>query len=142
LKAVGRSAGLVSTAAEEADAGGLELRAMARHCSSGFDSAGAGGHGEMFTTNEDVTGGSGDANDGRCRVFYVERDQFVGLVTGMQFDDAGRDSRTPRSMAPLLPVMPMAVRPRQDGMRFQAERFDFVADEADLFVRGVVLHDY
>jgi hypothetical protein len=27
-------------------------------------------------------------------------------------------------------------------MGFQAERFDFVADGANLFVRGVGLHDY
>ena len=38
--------------------------------------------------------------------------------------------------------MPMAVRPDAgDGMGFEAERFDAVADGADLFVGGVGLHD-
>jgi len=38
--------------------------------------------------------------------------------------------------------MPMAVLAgARDGVGFQAEGFDFVADGADLFVRGVGLHD-
>ena len=40
---------------------------------------------------------------------------LYGLLTGMHSMTPGRDSRMPRSMAPWLPVMPMAVR-RDPGM--------------------------
>src|SRR5213595_827114 len=40
---------------------------------------------------------------------------LYGLLTGIHSTTPGRDSRMPRSMAPLLPVMPMAVR-RDLGM--------------------------
>ena len=56
---------------------------------------------------------------------------LYGLVTGMHSMTPAMDSRTPRSTAPLLPVMPMAVRPEpgmgcafrpRDSMRSQTAR--------------------
>jgi hypothetical protein len=60
----------------------------------GFDGAGAGGHGEMLAADEDVTGRSGDADDGGI-LFDVEGDEFIGLGDRDAFDYAGHGFEDP-----------------------------------------------
>src|SRR5262249_50304602 len=72
----------------EADAGWFEL---ARDCEAlrfGFDGAGAGDQSEMRAADEDIAGGSGDADDG-VLFLSVTTDKFVGFADGNAFDHAG-----------------------------------------------------
>ncbi len=68
LEAVGRGARLIGTAAEQAHTGRFELLGDGEALFFGFDGAGTGDHGDMRASDEDVSRGSGDANDG---VFFL-----------------------------------------------------------------------
>jgi len=75
----------------------------------GLHGAGASNQGDVFSAHEDVAPRRRDAQNA---VFFlgVAADQFVGLADRDALDDAGKGLKDARSMAPLLPVMPMAVR--------------------------------
>src|SRR5208283_104193 len=88
LEGVGAGARLVGAAAEESDAGGLELLGYGETLLFGFDSAGASDHSDVRATNEDITGRGGNFDDG-VLFFDVAGDEFVGLGDGDTFDDAG-----------------------------------------------------
>ncbi len=64
LKTVGRGARLVGASTKEANAGGFELRGDGEALLFRLDGTGTGNHGEMLAADEDVTGRSGDADDG------------------------------------------------------------------------------
>src|SRR5208283_2909239 len=141
LEGVGAGARLVGAAAEESDAGGLELLGYGETLLFGFDSAGASDHSDVRATNEDITGRGGNFDDG-VLFFDVAGDEFVGLGDGDTFDDAGHGFENAE-------VDDTGISGDADGgaagaghgMSFEAERFDAVADGADLVVGGVGLHD-
>ena len=64
LEGVRRSARLVGAAAEEMNAGGLELLGDGEALLFGFYGAGTGNDGKMRTADKDFAGGGGDADDG------------------------------------------------------------------------------
>jgi len=141
LEGVGRSARLEGAAAEEADTGGLELFGDSEALLFGFNGAGAGGDGEMRAADEDVSRGSGDADDGGFG-FDFERNEFIRLGDGNTFDDAGHgfeDAEVERAF--VAGDADSGAAGPGHGMRFEAERFDFFADGADLGFGGVGLHD-
>src|SRR5882762_7892240 len=125
LKAVRRSAGLVSAAAEEARAGF-------------FDAL---GDSDVLAADDDVSRGRRDPKDA-VFFFRIAADELVRLAyrdafadTGHGFEDAevhgafvagDADGRSNRA---------------GDRVRFEAEAFDALADFSDLFLGGVRLHD-
>ena len=141
LEGVGRRARLVGAAAEEADARGLELLGDGEALLFGFDGAGAGGHGEMRTADQDVSGRRGDADDGGFG-FDVERDELVGLGDGNAFDDAGHGFEdTEVDGVFIAGDADGGAAGAGDGVGFEAKGLNFFADRADLGFRGVGLHD-
>jgi len=141
LKAIRRGAGLESATAKEAHTGGLELFGDGEALLFGFDGAGASGHGQMRTADENVTRRRGDADDGGVG-FDVERDKFVGLGDGNAFNDAGHGLEDTEIHSALVAGdADRGASGTGDGMRFKAEGFDFFADGADFGFRGVGLHD-
>ena len=96
----------------------------------------------MFAADEDVTHGSGNADDGGVG-FNVEGNEFVGLGDGDAFDYARKGFEDAEvDGAVVAGDADGGAASAGDRMGFQAEGFDFVADGADLFVGGVGLHDY
>jgi hypothetical protein len=141
LEAVRRGARFVGAAAEESDTGGLELFGDGEALFFGFHGAGAGDHGEVRSTDEDVSRGSGDADDGGF-CFYVEADEFVGLGYGNAFDDAGHGFKDAEIDGAIVTGDADGGPARAgDWVGLETQRFDFVADRADLFVGSVRLHD-
>ena len=88
LEGVRRGARLVGSAAEEVDAGGLELLGDGEALLFGFDGARTSNDGEMRAADENFARWSGNAND---RVFFlnVAGNEFVGLGDRDAFDHAG-----------------------------------------------------
>jgi hypothetical protein len=141
LKAVRGSAGLVGAAAEQAAAGFGDALGDGEALKFGFDGAGASNHGDMLAADEDVAKGSGNAKDG---VFFlgVAADELVGLAdrdaldySGQGFEDAEIDSA----------IVPGDANGGAggagNGVSFEAEAFDALADGPDLLFGGVRLHD-
>ena len=136
-----RSARLVGASAEETHTGGLELLGDGEALLFGFDGAGTGDHGDVRAADENFTGGSGDGDDG---IFFLDvaGNEFVGLGDGNAFDDAGHGFEDAEiDGAVVAGDADGGASGAGDGMRFEAERFDFFADGADLFFGGVGLHD-
>ena len=107
----------------------------------GFDGARSGDHGDVGTAYEDVTGRSGDADDG-VLFLDVAGDEFVGLGDGNAFDDAGHGFEDAEiDGAVVAGDADGGASGAGDGMSFKAEGFDAVADCADLLFSGVGLHD-
>ena len=74
--------------------------------------------------------------------FDVAGDEFVGLGDGNAFDDAGHGFENAEvDGAVIAGDADGGAAGAGDGMGFEAEGFDAVADGADLFVGGVGLHD-
>jgi hypothetical protein len=141
LETVGRSARLIGAAAEETNAGGLELLGDGEALLFGFDSARSGNHGDVGAADEDVAGRSGDADDG-VLFLDVARDEFVGLGDGNAFDDAGHGFENAEIDGAVVAGNADGGASRAgDGMSFKAKGFDAVADGADLLFGGVGLHD-
>jgi len=134
-KAVRGSARLVGAATEQTNAGGFEAaRQTAMHCSFPTPPRGRGpGPNERrcaFRPTRTSPDGVGILKNG---VFFFSRSRLTSLYG---FADRNAfpttpdiDSSTPKSIEPLLPVMPMAVR-SEPGIRvgFQTQGFDPVAD--------------
>src|SRR5713101_2347363 len=87
LKTVGRSAGLVRTAAEKARAGFFDAFGDSEALFLGFDGARPGDKSHVPAANDDFAGRSGDSKDG-VLFLGVAADQFVRLADGDAFDDA------------------------------------------------------
>ena len=141
LKRIGGSAGLVGAAAEEVNTGGLELRGDGKTLVFGFDGARASDHGDVRAADEDVAGRCGDFDDG---VFFLDvaRNEFVGLSDRDALDDAGHGFENAEiDFAGVAGDANGGAGGAGDGMRFEAEGFDAVADVADLLLGGVRLHD-
>jgi len=141
LETVRRSARLVGTAAEETHASGLELLGDGEALLFGFDGARSSDHGDVRAADENVTGRSGDADDG-VFFFDVARDEFVGLGNGNAFDDTGHGFENAEvDGAVVAGDADGGASGAGDGMSFKAKGFDAVADGADLLFGGVGLHD-
>jgi hypothetical protein len=141
LKRVGRSAGLVGTAAKEAGAGGLQLFGNGEALLLCFDSAGAGNHGDVPSANEDVPGRSRDFDD-RVLFLHIARNELVGLGNRNAFDDAGHGLEGAEvDGAGIAGDTDGGATGAGNGVGFQAEGFDAFADGTNLFFSGVRLHD-
>jgi len=141
LKGIGRSAGFVGAAAEKMDAGGLQLLGDGEALVVGFHGAGSSDHGDVLAANEDIPRGSGDFDDG---VFFLDvaGDEFIGLGDGNTFDDAGHGFENAKiDDAGIARDADGGAAGAGHGMGFETERFDAIADGADLVVGGVGLHD-
>ena len=141
LEGVRRSARLVSAAAEETNAGGLQALGDGETLLFGFNGARTGNQSDVGTANEDVARRSGNADD---RIFFLDvaGDEFVGLGDGDAFDDAGHGLENAEVDGTVVAGDADGGASRtRDGMSFEAEGFDAVADGADLFFGGVGLHD-
>src|SRR6202166_4646560 len=88
LKTVRGSARFVGAAAEKFYAGFLDAFGSGEALLFGFYRARAANQANVFSTEEDVAGRSGNAQDG-VFFFDIAADQFVGLADRNAFDDAG-----------------------------------------------------
>ena len=141
LKAVRRSARLVGASTKEADAGGLELRGGGQALLFGFDSAGSSNHGEMRSTDEDVSRGSGNADNG-VFLLNVATDQFVGLGDGNAFDDAGHGFENAEIDGTIVAGdADGGAASAGNGVGLEAESLDAVTDVLNLLFGGVGLHN-
>jgi len=141
LEGVGRSPGLVRASAEKARARGFQAFGDGEALRFGFDGAGAGDKSEVGTSGEDVSGRSGDADDG-VFFFDIAGDEFVGLGDGNAFDDTGHGFQNAKvDGAVVAGDADGGASGAGDGMGFEAEGFDAIADGADLFLGGMGLHD-
>lgn len=123
------------------NAGGFELLRDGEALLFGFHRAGTGDHGDVRTADFHFTGGSGDGEDG-IFFFDVAGNEFVRLGDGDAVDDAGHGFENAEvDGAGVAGDADGGASNAGDGMRFEAERFDFVANGADLCVGGVGLHD-
>jgi len=141
LEGVRRSARFVSAAAEETNARGLQALGDGQTLLFGFNGAGTGNQSDVGTANEDVARGSGNADD---RIFFLDvaGNEFVGLGDGDAFDDAGHGLENAEVDGIVVAGdADGGASGARDGMSFEAEGFDAVADGADLFFGGVGLHD-
>ena len=141
LEGVGGSAGLVGAAAKQAHTGGFKLLGDGEALLFGFDGAGTGDHGDVVAADENIAGGSGDFDDG---VFFLDVAgyEFVGLGDGDAFDDAGHGFEGAEiDGAGVAGNANGRAAGAWNGVSFEAERLDAVADGADLFFRGMGLHD-
>ena len=142
LEAVGRGAGFVGATSEEVDACGLELLGDGEALLLSFDCAGASDHGEMRSTDKDIAGGSGNADDSGLG-FYVEAYEFVGLGYGNAFDDAGHGFEDAKiDSAVVTGDADGSATGAGNRVGFEAEGFDFVTDRTDLFFGSVRLHNH
>src|SRR5467141_2431861 len=141
LKAVRRSAGLVSAAAEEARAGFFDALGDSQALLLGFHGAGACDESDVLAADDDVSRGRRDPKDA-VFFFRIAADELVRLA----YRDAFAD---PRHGLEDAEVHGALVAGDADGrsnragdrVRFEAEAFDAPADFADLFLGGVRLHD-
>ena len=141
LEGVGRGARFVGAAAEEFDAGGLELFSNGEALLFGFDSAGTGDHGDMLAADEDVAGRSGDTDDG-VFLLNVAGDELVGLGDGDALDDAGEGFKSAEiDSAGVAGDADGGAAGTGDGVSLETEGFDALADGADLLFGGIGLHD-
>ena len=141
LEGVGRSPGLVRASAEKARARGFQAFGDGEALRFGFDGAGAGDKSEVGTSGEDVSGRSGDADDG-VFFFDIAGDEFVGLGDGNAFDDTGHGFQNAKVDGAVVAGDADGGAPGAgDGVSFEAEGFDALANGADLFFGGVGLHD-
>jgi hypothetical protein len=141
LKGIRRGARLVGTAAKEPDAGRFELLGDGEALVFGFNGAWSGNHSDVSAADEDVAGGSGNFDDGVV-FFDVARDKFVGLGNGNAFDDAGHGFENAEvDGAGISSDADGSAAGSGHGVGFKSERFDAIANSADLFVGGVGLHD-
>ena len=141
LEGVRRGAWLVGASAEEMNAGGLEALGDGEALVRSFDGTGTGNQGDVRAADEDVAGRSGNANDG---VFFLDvaGDKLVGLGDGDALNDAGHGFEDPEiDFAGIAGDTDGGAASAGDGMGFKAERFDAVANVANLFVGGMRLHD-
>ena len=107
----------------------------------GFDSAGPSDHGDMLATDEDVSGGSGNFDDG-VFFFHVAGYKFVGLGDRDALDDAGEGFESAEiDSAGVAGDTDSRAASAGNGVGFEAQGFDALADGADLFFSGVGLHD-
>ena len=106
----------------------------------GFDSAGAGDHGDVLSTNDDITGRRRDSNDG-VFFFGFAADEFVGLADGNAFRDAGKGLEYAEIDGVFVAGYPDrgAIGSRH-RVGLEAEAFDALANGADLLLGGVGLH--
>ena len=141
LEGVGRSPGLVRASAEKARARGFQAFGDGEALRFGFDGAGAGDKSDVGTSGEDVSGGSGDADDG-VFFFDIAGDEFVGLGDGNAFDDTGHGFQNAKVDGAVVAGDADGGAPGAgDGVSFEAQGFDALANGADLFFGGVGLHD-
>ena len=142
LEAIGGSARLVRAAAEEPCAGFFDALGDGQALRFRFDSAGAGDEGNVIAANDDIAGRRGDAQDG---IFFlgVAADEFVRFADRDAFDDTGKGFEDAKVDGVFVASDADGRADRAgDGMRFQAEAFDTLADLANLLLGGMGLHDY
>ena len=141
LEGVRRSARLVGAAAEEAHTGGFQAFGNGEALLLGLDGTRAGDQSDVRASGEDVARGSRDADDG---VFFLDvaRDKFVRLGDGNTFDNTGHGFENAKvDGAVVASDADGGASGTRDGVSFEAEGFDAVADGADLCIGGVGLHD-
>jgi len=123
------------------NAGGLELLRDGETLLFGFHGAGTGDHGDVRAADFHFTGGGGDGEDG-IFFFHIAGNEFVGLGDGNAVDDARHGFENAEVDGARVAGNPNGGAPRAgNGMGFEAEGFDFVANGANLCVGGVGLHD-
>jgi len=141
LKRVWGSARLVGAAAEEFAAGLGDLLGDGHALGFGFDGAGSGDERDVGSADEDVAARRGNAEDGVFG-FGVAADELVGLADRDAFDDAGKRFEDAEiDGAVIAGDADGGASGSGDGMRFEAEAFDALADGADLLLGGMGLHD-
>ena len=141
MKGIGGSAWLVGAAAEELAASLGDLLGDGHALGFGFDGAGAGDERDVWTADQDVAARRGDAEDGVFG-FGVAADELVGLADGDALDDAGeRFEDAEIDGAVIAGDADGGAGGSGDGMGFEAEAFDALADGADLLLGGMGLHD-
>jgi hypothetical protein len=141
LEGVRRGTRLVGASAEEAHTGGFQAFGDGEALLLGLDGTGAGDESDVGASGEDVARGSGDADDG---VFFLDvaRDEFVRFGDGNAFDDTGHGFENAKvDGAVVASDSDGGASGTGDGVSFEAEGFDAVADSADLCIGGVGLHD-
>ena len=107
----------------------------------GFYRAGAADEADMGAAEEDVTAGSGDAEDG-VFFFDVAADEFVGLADRDAFHYAGERFENAEIEGSFVAGdADGGADGSGDGVGFEAERFYAFADGANLLLGGVGLHD-
>ncbi len=142
LEAIGGSARLVCAAAEEPCAGFFDALGDGQALRFRFDSTGAGDEGNVIAANDDIAGRRGDAQDG---IFFlgVAADEFVRFADRDAFDDTGKGFEDTKVDGVFVASDADGGANRAgDGMRFQAEAFDTLADLANLLLGGMGLHYY
>jgi hypothetical protein len=141
LKAVRRSTGFVSASAKQPRARLFDPLGNGQTLFLGFHGARAGNQGHMLSANDDVARGRGNAQDG---VFFlgVTADQLVRLADGDTFHDPGQ--RFENAKINLALVSGNANGGSQgagNGVGFEAEALDALANGANLLLGGMRLHD-
>ena len=106
-----------------------------------LDRAGAGDERDVRSADEDVAARRGNADDGVFG-FGVAADELVGLGDGDALDDAGQGFEDAEvDCAVIAGDADGGAGGAGDGMGFEAEAFDALADGANLLLGGVGLHD-
>jgi hypothetical protein len=107
----------------------------------GFYRARAADEADMGAAEQDVSTGSGDAENG-VFLLGVAADEFVRLADGDAFDHAGEGFEDAEvECAFVAGDADGGADGSRDGVSFKAEGFDAFADGADLLLGGVGLHD-
>src|SRR5260370_13599255 len=141
MKTVWRSARLVSAASEEPRAGFLDALGDGKPLLLGFDGARAGDERDVLAADDDVAGGRGNSEDA-VFFFGVAADEFIGLADRDALADAGHGFKNAEIDGAFVAGDTDGGADRAgDGMRFEAQALDALADGADLFLGCVGLHD-
>ena len=141
LKAVRGSARLVGAAAEQAYSRAGNLFGDGHGLGFAFNGARTGNHHDGLAADGNFPGGSGNANDG-VFLFGIAADQLIGLANGNTFDDAGKGFESADvNGAAIAGDADGGAHRAGNGVGFQTEAFDPLADFADLLFGGVGLHD-
>jgi len=141
LEGVRGSTRLVGASAEEAHTGGFQAFGDGEALLLGLDGTRAGDESDVGASGEDVARGSWDTDD---RVFFLDvaRDEFVRLGDRNAFDDTGHGFENAKvDGAVVSSDADGGASGTGDGVSFEAEGFDAVADGAYLCLGGVRLHD-
>src|SRR5258708_25103457 len=141
LKAIRRSPRLVSPTTEQPDAGFFHEGGNRKTLPFGLHGAGPRNHRDVPPADNNLARGRGNPQNA-VFCFCVAADQLIRLANRDAFDHPRQRFEDAEVHSALVSCDPdrRANRSR-DGMRLQAERFDPLADSADLLLGGMRLHD-